>query len=307
MPRYRIGHVVLETERTWSSLRHDESTTGERMVLVEHSRLPLESVAFSPVVALMRRDAPERRYLGIFCGPTGYLLELDGVGAFLVAGERIDYALEPGVDDATLEQALVDQILPRALHLRGRPSLHASAALLPSVGVIALTGDSGAGKSTLAARLATRGRVVSDDSLALEVAEHAILALPGYGSLRLWQDAARAVGDDPSRLERATARGAKLRAPRALADGPSPLVLVVVLERQEGGQASLEPLSKRAAFEALRRQVHRLAPDDPAALTAEFALLTSVAERVPVVRLRFAPGLDALDALVELIAAATPR
>ena len=74
---------------------------------------------------------------------------------------------------------------------------------------------------------------------------------------------------------------------------PAPLAHFFVLERGER-PACIERLTPRDAFTALSRCLHRLAPDDPEAMRAEFHLLGEVSARVPVSRLSFAHDFAAL-------------
>ncbi len=245
----------------------------------------------------------------VFRCTDGYLVDVAHRGEFVVSSGRIVAAPEADLPALAFEQTLVDVILPRAMQLIGQPCFHASAALVDGRAV-AFAGDSGAGKSTLCAALAQRGRVVTDDSLALRVTPESIDAWPGYASLRLWPASAAALVGDTSRLEPVSPRTSKLRLPAELAVEPAPLGHFFVLERgaasgaaRDGtaGSARIERLSPHDAFTALSRCLHRLAPDDPAAMRAEFRLLGEVSARVPVSRLSFAHDFDALPALVERI------
>lgn len=313
MPNYRVGAAELTSPQNLGSLVQANGPEGrwQDRSFASFELEPLGAVADLPKAPLFEcgpKSAPERITHRISRASDGYLVELAGVGRFLVTAERIGYALDEGVSHRALEQALVDQIVPRALHLVGKPSLHASAVWLQGLGAVAFTGESGAGKSTLCAALAAHGCVVSDDSLSLEEDGEGLLALPGYPSLRLWPDAACALApDEADSLERATPRVPKLRYPRRLVDGPVPLRLVVVLERSDEPTPRLERLVGREAFAALDGQVHRLAVDDPRALEAEFHLLTTVIERVPIMRLRYRPDLGRIGELTALISSELRR
>jgi hypothetical protein len=298
--RYRVGAASIASREPLPSLVEDPTGPTATLV-VEALDLP-DAGAGEPLFVVPQRHRPNHAFLRVSRAPGAYRLALAGVGLFVVSADRIAYLLEEGVSRRALEQALVDQIIPRALHLLGKPSLHASAASLEGLGAVALTGESGVGKSTLGAALAARGRIVSDDSLSLEPSGDHLLALPGYPSLRLWPDAASALAPDAmGQLERATPRVPKVRYPAPLVDGPVPLRLVVVLERSDDAHPQLERLGGRAAFAALDPQVHRLAIDDRSALAAEFRLLSTVIERVPIVRLRYRPDLSRLSELTEII------
>lgn len=299
MNRYRVGAVGLTSEIRFETLAPADEAGLVLFTLEQRSALPdrlLEALFSVP-----HREGEVRPFLTVSRGDEGYLLALDNVGRFLVAPGRIAFCLDERASALGLEQALVDQVLPRALHLAGKPSLHASAAWLEGLGAIAFTGDSGAGKSTLCAAFARRGRLVSDDSLSLEVTREGIFALPGYPSLRLWPDAAKAFAPRPDALHRATPRNPKLRMPASLVTGPVPLRAILVLERHDDPTPRLEPLHGQAAFVALQKQVHRLAPDDPTALAAEFNLLSNVVGRGCVMRLCYRPQLEAIEELADLV------
>lgn len=304
MTAYRSGDLEFASDVALATLT--KVPEGVTFAVARGTVPPPGHVA--PLFAVPFADDPARVALDVRGGNDVYRLELPGIGAFLVTRDAIRYALEPDVSPAAFEQALVDQVLPRACHYLGKPCLHASAATVEPLGAVAFTGDSGAGKSTLSAAFAARGRIVSDDSLALRATDDGMVALPGYASLRLWPDAADVVAGGAEHLERATPRSVKRRWPARLVEQPVPLVLVVVLAPEEAsvttsakGEPRLEPLGARDAFLALQRQVHRLAPDDAEALAAEFALLTTLIARVPVARLRYRRDLTKLDALVDLV------
>lgn len=305
MYRYQLGSAVLTSDEPLPSLPTSAGPSDVSWRLRRVESLPAPSGP--PLVAIGARDGGRPSVVVHRCGAAHHL-ELPRVGCFRVAADELAFALEPGCSWSALEQALVDQVVPRALHLRGRPCLHASAASVDGVGAIALVGESGAGKSTLCAKLATDGKIVSDDSLSLRVTDEAVLALPGYPSLRLWRDALESLGEDADGLERATPRSPKLRAPRPLVAGPVPLALVVVLSRAPSADRSAtQRLVGRAAFEALQPHVHRLDPEEPEALAAEFALLTALAARVPLVALSYAPGFESAESVAARVLSEASR
>ncbi len=110
-----------------------------------------------------------------------------GIGAFCLreGGARVDARPDAGTDPDLFARVLLDQVLPRALHLRGIPVLHASAVAGPR-GAVVLVGPSGSGKSTLAALLALEGcPLLADDGVRLEPAGRRVLVHPTGSRLRL--------------------------------------------------------------------------------------------------------------------------
>jgi hypothetical protein len=232
------------------------------------------------------------------------LVRVDEHADFVIAASGQSVACYPAPDcsPATLEQLVVDYIVPRAMHLRGSPCLHASAAAMGGRAV-ALVGDAGSGKSTLCAALCQRGLdLVCDDSLWVHVAADAMRVAAGYPSLRLWPDSAGMLSDEASDLPLASPRTSKRRLSRATSTEPLELAAVIVLAPVEGVTTpTLARLSGNEALAELARCVHRLDPENDAALRAEFDVLTELGARVPVGRLHFHHDYHALAAVTALV------
>ena len=141
-------------------------------------------IACHPAAAMPRQPAESHRlayevpipgyeqpFLSVLRGPeASYLMRVHGQADFVVGGDCETIACHPkaGVCADAIEQLLVDQILPRALQLRGHPCFHASAVELTPGRVVAMLGHSGNGKSTLCAALTRSGApLVCDDCMAL--------------------------------------------------------------------------------------------------------------------------------------------
>jgi hypothetical protein len=202
-----------------------------------------------------------------------------------------------------LEQLVLDQIMPLALHAAGRFVLHAAAVKLER-GAVALVAQSGAGKSTLAAFLSRRGAHLSDDCLRVAVGDAGIEVFPGPACARLRPDSARAVTGQERPPEEDD--GSKLRV--TLAGWPErvPLRRIYLL-----GPASNEPqllaLSPRDAAAALARHLFRLDTRDRARLAAELDLLATLAAAVPVRELRYARSYAELERVADLVQADLER
>ena len=204
---------------------------------------------------------------------------------------------------ASIEQLLVDQVLPRALHLAGRPCLHGSAVRLADGRAVAVVGPSGSGKSTLAARLCDRGAtLLCDDALALEVTPDGIVVHPAYASVRLWPDSAHAIagGED---LPPAAPHTDKRRLARLGAFEPARLQTLWLVE--PAVDLASEDVAAQEAISLLARHVHRLDPDAADAMRAEFALFTAVVARCAVKRLQLAHDFERLDQVVDRLLAAS--
>jgi hypothetical protein len=232
------------------------------------------------------------------------LVRAHGSADFMVAkhAARIDCHPMPGCPVESVEHLLLDQVLPRALCLRGRPCLHASAAAIDGRAVV-LLGPAGSGKSTLCAALCRHGaELVCDDAASLERTGTGVVAYTGYPSIRLWPDSAAALLGKDHGLAQVTPRTDKVRLARPVAAPRVDVARLVLLEGAEPDSApTLEDVPAAAAFPLLAPFVHRIDPEDSAAMEAEFELLTALCQHVRVSRLRFHQRFDQIDELVASI------
>jgi hypothetical protein len=153
-----------------------------------------------------------------------------------------------GDDEAFLRQCVVGPGLGVLLHRRGRLVLHGSAVEVDGRAVV-LLGEKGAGKSTTAAALLARGHaLVTDDLVALAEPPGggAPLIAPGPAQMKLWPEAAEAVGvgGETRPFAEGFAKGVWLGA--RLAALPAPVGLVCTLAW--GDRLGLTPIAGAAAF-----------------------------------------------------------
>jgi hypothetical protein len=234
-------------------------------------------------------------------------LVLDAGGlAFSVSpdGMRIACAAPEGTSLEAVAMWLAEDVLPRVLELHGRPCLHASAARVGG-GAVAFMGPSGSGKSTACAALAAHGRaeVVCDDCLALDLAGDAVHVHAGCAALRLLPETLAPAGLDGARLAPVFPGAGKVRWPCAGIRGPTRLDRIYALEPapEDGGVAATR-LTPAAALGALAHFLYRIDPGRRELLDREFEVLTAVAVRVPVLRLRVPRRFDALAEVRALVA-----
>ena len=249
---------------------------------------------------------PGRSSAFISVGPKddGYLVRIDGCGDFSInrQGTRIACVPVPGCPRATIEQLLVDQVIPHVMQLQGRLCLHASAAALAGR-VVGFLGPAGSGKSTMTAALCERqATLVTDDGLAVAAASDEICVYPGYPSVRLWPDSADAIFDDPSQFSPASPRTSKLRVVGQGASGQLPLAALFFLDPSPTGAVTAGKLDGTEAFSVLVSSVHRLIDDEPRLLEEELKVLSDLAARVPVYRLTYPRRFESLDEMVALVA-----
>ncbi len=249
--------------------------------------------------------------------PSGYLLEFAGLASFLVSadGRRIVRCNgQPSLPAQTIRHLVIDQVLPHAMSLFGRQSLHATA-VLTAAGVCAFMGPAGAGKSTLAASFEQAGyRVFCDDCLSLDEGVR-LSVWPGYPGVRLWEDSLRAVGRAPEASAPVAHYAPKYRPSGRIGQpnfpaGPVPLARLYRLEREPAGNPKrrgapvrIEPMREREAFMELVSSSFLLDTTDQAALKANFETVKRVLAEVGVRRLRMPNGFEHLPAVRRAILA----
>ncbi|NUQ06457.1 MAG: hypothetical protein HUU31_21385 [Anaerolineae bacterium] len=238
----------------------------------------------------------------------GVLLYYTAAGSFRISeGRRIVIQPLPGADPRMIEHLLLGPCIAVALHQRGCLVLHGSAVETapastdPSAAIF--VGWSGQGKSTLVGALRRRGfRVLADDVTPIQVRDFAKpVMMPGLSRLKLWPEAAAALGDDPDHLPQAFPKIEKrLRQVEAPSQQPIPVQAIFLLDK--GEQHRIEAMGVQEAFMALVNHTYTV-PLVRMADTARdhFAQCEALVRAVPVYRLIRHWSLDALDALVTLV------
>lgn len=177
---------------------------------------------------------------------------------------------------------------------------HGNTVRIAGVDVL-LAGPGGVGKSTLTAVLLGRGaQLVADDIAVLDPGEPPSVR-PGFGRLKLWEDAVRHVGRDPDALPRIhpdhTKRGIRVPCVRE----PRPLGAVVLLERREAGVRAV------SGAEAVRALLPHARVPELLRGSAEVTWLGAcgaLARSVPVWEAGVPGPLDALEGVATAIEAA---
>lgn len=206
-------------------------------------------------------------------------------------------------DDSLLRLFILGPALAMILYQRGLFILHASAARVGGEAV-AFLGHSGWGKSTTAAALHARGHeVVADDMVAVQLGSGGLrpIVWPGFPQLKLWPEAADALGKDSENLPRLH-RSSEKRGHR-LTEGfsPSALPLKRIYVLAEGDRQQIEQLPpQESVIELVRHSFGtRLLSSQPGG--AHFLRCANLARRMPLHRLSRPRALDELAALAQLI------
>ncbi|MBF0335542.1 MAG: serine kinase, partial [Alphaproteobacteria bacterium] len=225
-----------------------------------------------------------------------------GVARFLVDpdGRRVVVEPQPGAPQPLLRAFLLGRVLAILCFKRGLLPLHASCVRIGGR-AHAFSGPRGTGKSTLAAAFLRRGHaVLADDLTVIDLAAPGgPMVWPSFPRLKLWRDAAQAMGVATDGLDRVEWVGDKFNVP--LAEGfhadPLPLEAIDHIENGEG-ETTRRPLAGMAAVEAMLGAVYRmriaLRIGAGPAVMADVARLCRAA---PGFRLMRRPGLDEIDAV----------
>ncbi len=306
MQHYKLNGITLSTEvvlRTLSPVATGAEPDQAICFRIQDSEDPPRSWRQLYTIPLKMWTGEERPFLTVKRAVDGYHLRFHGYADFVVDAAGSDVCCTPLADCPieTIEQLLVDQILPRTMQLRGSPCFHASAAYIEQLGVVAVMGGSGAGKSTLCAALCKHGSLVADDCMAVRVEDKLISVFAGYPSVRLWPASARAVVGDTNTLERATPRLPKLRVKQPLGTEGLALERIILLEPVAEGPARMRRLAASQAVAQLTRCLFRLDPECNSQLDNEFRLLTEVAARVGVYQLHLPHVFEQLPEVVQLV------
>lgn len=194
------------------------------------------------------------------------------------------------------------------LHQRGILCLHASAVSMNGCAV-GFLGPCGAGKSTIVAGLVDAGcGFLADDLLILEPRGASIVAFPGFGIIKLWEDAARKIGNRFARVGRLYPEAPKEGfTPCKEAAEAKPLMLRALFVLEEGADVLLEEIPKQQALAELLEQTYGVTvfADRPPA--DHFLQCGAVASRTTVYRLTrpmdFARMEEVRDALLQTVGA----
>ncbi len=129
----------------------------------------------------------------------------------IIEGKKVIVQPGPEAEPALVRQPLCGTVMAAILQQRGLLTLHGSAVEIDGKALI-IVGDKGYGKSTLAAAMHRHGyRILTDDITAVDCASgRKPLIHAGVPCLKLWPDAAKAIGLDPAALQPVTDKIPKL-------------------------------------------------------------------------------------------------
>lgn len=236
----------------------------------------------------------------------GYLLRFPGACDFLFesAKRTIWVSVGKGVDEATIEHLLLDQVLPRILAHLGELAAHCSA-VVAEQGTAIFLGRTGWGKSTLAALMYRQGcTLLSDDCVLLRPQSGRVAAVPTYRSMRLWPESLDRVfpSADSSVGSGSAKRRVRVSGERS-EDVPIEVQAIYVLNdpAQLRQTISIERISPAALCLALIKHAFRLDVADRAEAATFLGLCAAVARSVPAFALSYPRDFAEAPALVRTL------
>lgn len=234
-----------------------------------------------------------------------FLGHMPNSGKFLIqAGTEIIIDPDAGVTLPTLRSTVLGPAMAVILRQRGLLVLHASAVVIDQQ-AIAFMGGSGWGKSTLANAFHRDGHaLLTDDVLAIAAEASPPLVHPAFPQLRLWSEAAVALGHQVTDLSPLPDKPAKLayEVDRGFQQGATPLRRIYVLAK--GEQHAIAKLSAQEAFaEIVRhtREVTNLKSQE--FVRRHLHQCTQLINTIEFYRFTRKPSLDDLPKLVAMVKA----
>lgn len=227
---------------------------------VDDDARPLVELRVASLPALLPGAGPPHWHLQT--AGTDALLQVPGVARFLMRdGQEILVDPVPGVSERRLLLFLLGSALGILAHQRGLVPLHANT-VVANGGAYAYCGPSGAGKSTLAAHFQKSGyELLCDDVCPVGFDDRdRPMAWPGVPRLKLWPDAARALGHDPAGLDQIADGIEKYHLPVTPVGEPRavPLRRLYVLGRAKvDGDGAITRLTGRDAMQAVLANTYR--------------------------------------------------
>ncbi|NER85251.1 MAG: hypothetical protein F6K42_38275 [Leptolyngbya sp. SIO1D8] len=226
-------------------------------------------------------------------------------GKFLIQnGNEIIIDPAPQAPGSMLRSTVLGPAMAVILRQRGFLVLHASAVVIQDR-AIAFMGGSGWGKSTLANAFHRKGyELLTDDVLAINVAADGPLVHPAFPQMRLWSEAAEALGHQASSLSPLNQNTTKLsyEFDQGFRRLPTPLRRIYVLAK--GTEHSIVKLAPQVAFAELVRHTREVSSLKAAEfVTSHLRQCTQLINTIEFSRFTRKPALEALPDLVAMVEA----
>ena len=308
--RYRLFGIILETEFAFATPL--ATGTGEPdLVFALVPEAPFTEWRNSPPLYESLHTLPDgRRGTYLYRHGSCDVLRFTGIAHFYLWPDRIACQLLDPAFDYGVEIFFLGAVMALWLERRGVLALHASAAVVDG-GAVAFLASNEGGKTTLAAGMMQRGHALhSDDVVAVTQPGGAATAHAGYPQMRMWPDQARRFVADTIRLDPVHPRIEKLRVPLGRAGlgrfcgAPKPLRCIYLPERTGRGEIEFDTVPPgEAVFRIIQQSFVAELASAARLEAARLGRVAALVETVPVTRMTYPSGVDALPAVCEAIRA----
>lgn len=230
-------------------------------------------------------------------------MEWPGVATFRFAdqGRFVTAFRAAGVSDSRVRDVYRRGVLPMALQALGHEALHASAVVV-SGRVMAFAARAHTGKSTVAYGLSRRGYPQwADDGVVVSVEGDTVQAIPLPFDVRLRPESSDAFGLDPSRFRQFRPDHSVL-----IDAAPTPLGAIFLLDRDAAAPltASIRRMDPTEAFGPVLVHAHEFNPFNLERRRRMIEAYLALVAIVPVYGVRFRPGFEYFDGVLDAIAGA---
>lgn len=238
----------------------------------------------------------------LYTAPGKLWLSVPGIARYLVlGGKEILIDPMPGIDEESLRVFLLSSCIGALLMQRGLWALHGCAIRLGNSCMLCL-GDPATGKSSLAAAFMQRGHsILSDDVVAVDQENRAI---PGFPSIKLWQDAAEKLEISTEGLQRIRPGIEKYRVPlnERFQSTPLPIRWVYVLQLHPRPTFLLKSIHGMERFSVLHEHRYRPSYNQGMAFEANhLKLCASLSEKIQLKKLYRPERSSGIDELADFI------
>jgi hypothetical protein len=225
------------------------------------------------------------------------------IGTVLVRnGNEILIETIPGADPKVIRLCILGPALAILLHQREFLVLHASSIEIRT-GAIAFLGWSGWGKSTIAGAMHDRGfAVVADDFIAISTASKTnLIVSPGFPRLKLWPDAAIALGRDLGTLPRLHSHADKREVLTRGGFVRTPLALRKLYVLADAPDLTISPLTPQQSVAELIRHTYGVTLLRNMRSSDHLKQYAIVVDSIPICRLTSPRDLRLLSDLAQMV------
>ncbi len=304
--------MCVETEYEFRTPMHRADSGAPVDLIFECSfgtHLPFDSQEMR-IAASRETNRYGEAAVSVYSIPAGHRMRFPRIADFSLYPGRITCALHKPSLAHMVEICLLGHVLAWYLERSGIPALHGGALALDGRAALFLA-DRGGGKSTLVASLLNRGfSLLGDDIAAVEPCGGYTCCRPAFPQIKLTPEQAELFVGTCEGYTRVHPGYGKLSVPArdlgSFETSARPVHRIYLLDRRQPGSAvELERIPPGVAIIGLIRSAFlaELVSDLHSLRERRFHRFSTLVEHVPVMRLRYPTGYDALPSVAEILTA----